>query len=327
MCMNCQPLIDAIDRYIQKADDDFEDILEDEGRVLPDETVNIMNIIEDGIAAALVAETSYFIKEIKKRKTLNELVDVLEEIKEKDICCDEIKTIVSEQLHELVPKLVKKYVFVIDDEIKITSVSKRTTAWIDRWSTKLADLMKLNSHVQLENILKKGLENGSDIASVARDILDSGIRNEYYRARRVAVTEILRAHNVSRQEAAMQNPCIKEKMWMHTGSHKNEPRENHVQMNGQRVPKQEPYELTGKNGRKYYPMFPIDPDSDLPPEESINCHCLSQDIVDEDILAMSLEERQALQQKIIEEMDDEWEKELDEKNRAKAGIEVEDRKE
>jgi hypothetical protein len=66
-------------------------------------------------------------------------------------------------------------------------------------------------------------------------------------------------------------------------------------------------------------MFPVDPE--LPPGEAINCHCIAEDIVDEEILAMPLEERQQLQQQIIDEMDDEWEKELDARNRAKAGIE------
>ena len=40
----------------------------------------------------------------------------------------------------------------------------------------------------------------------------------------------------------------------------------------------------------------------------------------EEILGLSLEERQALQQEAIDEMDDEWERELDERNKAKAGI-------
>lgn len=318
MCQYCG-LINAIDNYIQKADDDFEELLEDEGRAEPKKTVQAMNKIEDGIAAALVTETEYFVKAIKKKSTLSAFMDILEEIKEKDIYCDEIKAVVSEQLHELVPTLVKKYVAFTDKEIKITTISKRANAWIDSWSQQLAEIMKLDSHKQIEKILHKGLENGSDISSVTLDIQNSEIRNEYYRARRVAVTEILRAHNVSKQEAAMQNPCIKAKMWRHTGAHKNKPRENHVDMDGQRVPVGEPYELTGADGVKYYPMFPVDPE--LPPEESINCHCISQDIVDEDILGLSLEERQRLQQEAIDSMDDEWEKELDAQNRAKAGIE------
>ena len=68
-------------------------------------------------------------------------------------------------------------------------------------------------------------------------------------------------------------------------------------------------------------MYPRD--TSLPPEETINCHCICQPIVNEEILGLSLEERQQLQQKAIDEMDDEWEKALDRASRAKAGIDPE----
>lgn len=42
-----------------------------------------------------------------------------------------------------------------------------------------------------------------------------------------------------------------------------------------------------------------------------------------EVLGLSLEERQRLQQQAIEEMDGEWERELDARNKAKAGIEEE----
>lgn len=319
VCLHCQMLINAIDRYITKADDDLEDVLEDEGRAIPKKTVETMNVIEDGVTAALLSETEYFVKQVKKRKTLFELIDDLEEIKENDIYCDEIKRVVSEQLHKLVPQLVKKYVSIVDKEIEITAISNKTYDWIDNWSSELADIMKLNSHTTIEKLIKDGLDIGNDIPSVARAIQDSGIRDEYYRARTTAVTEVLRAHNAAKQEAAMQNPCIKEKMWKHTGAHKNQPRENHVDMDGQRVPIDQPYTLIGADGAEYHPMFPTDPI--LPPRETINCHCLSQDIVDKEILGLPLEERQRLQQEAIDSMDDEWEKELDAQNKAKAGIE------
>lgn len=319
MCMDCQRLIKAIDNYIRKVDDDLEDIFEEEGRADPGYTIDRMLTLEDEIAAALLAETEYFIKEIKKRQTLSELWNDLDAIKQKDIYCDAIKTAVSEQLHDLVPRLVRKYVSFSDPEIRITAISQRAYAWIDSWSGQLANLMKLTSNKQIEDILKRGLDTGSDISSVTLEIMQSGIRDEYYRARRVAVTEILRAHNVAKQEAQLQNPCVKQKLWRHTGAWKNEPRENHVAIDGQVVDVDKPFTLVGADGVTYYPMFPVDPE--LPPGEAINCHCIAEDIVDEEILAMPLEERQQLQQQIIDEMDDEWEKELDARNRAKAGIE------
>lgn len=319
MCLKCQPLIKAIDRYLQKADDDLEEELEDSGRVSPKETVDAINEIEEAVSAALVSETEYFIKKIKKKKTISEVIDALEEIKAKDTYCDEIRKAVSEQLHKLVPKLVKQYVAVVDSEIEIKAISKKAYDCIDSWSSELADIMKLNSHKAIEKILKDGLDVGSSIPDVVLEIENSGIRNEYYRARATAVTEILNAHNMAKQEAAMQNPCITYKLWRHTGAHKNQPRENHVEIDGQKVQVSEPYILAGADGNIYYPMYPTD--AILPPEERINCHCLSQDIVDDDILNLPLEERQELQRKALEDMDDEWERELDAQNKAKAGIE------
>lgn len=316
-----QPLIKAIDAYLQKADDDLTEMFEEEGRAEPKDSVKAIGSIEDKVEDSLSKETNRIISAIKKHKTLAALLTagVLDEIFSDNTCRNEIKEIMSDELNALVPKLVKCYVRNVDAELKINSVSKRTLAWIDNWSGELADMMKLSDKETISKIIQDGLTHDNDIASVTRAIMDSGIRDEYYRARRVAVTEVLRADNVSKQEAAMQNPCIKEKMWRHTGAHKNEPRENHVAMDGQIVAADQPFTLTGKDGTVYYPMCPVDPS--LPPEESINCHCVSQDIVDEDILGMPLEERQRLQQEAIDSMDKQWEEELNAKNRVKAGIE------
>jgi hypothetical protein len=98
------------------------------------------------------------------------------------------------------------------------------------------------------------------------------------------------------------------------------PRPNHVEMNGQVVEVDKPFELNGIRGGIYHPMYPRD--SSLPVEEVANCHCLAQPVVDDDVLGMSLEERQNLQQEIIDADDGEWENELDAKNKAKAGIDV-----
>ena len=126
------------------------------------------------------------------------------------------------------------------------------------------------------------------------------------------------SHRAAQQEAFMQSPAVAGKGWKHTGEYKNEPRQNHVDMDGQTVPVNEPFELIGADGSIYNPMYPGD--TSLPPEERINCHCICQPVVNEEILGMTLEERQELQQQIVDEMDDEWEKELDAANRAKAGI-------
>lgn len=316
MCSICRDVIKAIDRYIAMADDDMKDELLNEGKVLPDDSVEMANNLEDGIAEVLIAETDYFIKKIKKQQSVSGLMDVLEEIKAADICDAEITEVVAMQLKKYIPKMVVQYAANVDSGIKITSVSKRTTAWIDSWSVELGKLMKLNSHTEIENILKKALENGDSIQTVTQAILDSGIRDEYYRARSAALTELFRAHNVSRYEASLQTPCIVSKKWRHSGV--GTPRPNHEAMDGQTVPKNEPFTLEGEDGEIYYPMFPID--SSLPASEAINCHCTVDDVVDEDILGLSVEERQRLRDEALAELDEEWEKSVDEKYRAMVGL-------
>ena len=84
--------------------------------------------------------------------------------------------------------------------------------------------------------------------------------------------------------------------------YRNDPRKNHMDMDGQRVPKDKPFELRGIKGGTYYPMCPRD--TNLPPEESINCHCISHPVVSAEVLGLSLEERQRLQQEAIKENKD-----------------------
>ena len=322
MCMECAPLIKAIDAYIQKADDGLADALGAEGYIKPKKTLKYAQDIEDSVEEALLEETDYILAEAEKAVDLETFAaDIWPGVKLNDAAKSKLATVFTERLSEFLPEYIGYYIAQTDRGLKLTQVSKRTLAWVKSWSKDLGEIMQLNSHKEIERILEKGLAEGQGMAEFTRAILDSGIRDEYYKARRVAVTEVLRAHSVAQQEAYMQSPAVSEKMWKHTGEYRNEPRQNHVDMDGQRVPVEEPYELIGADGGTYEPMYPRDPL--LPPEESINCHCISQPVVSEEILGLPLEERQRLQQEAIDAMDDEWEKELDAQNKAKAGIDEE----
>lgn len=319
MCMACQPLIKAIDAYLAKADGDLADALDAEGYAEPQATIGYMQDIEDDVAEALVEETDYFLAEAEKAADLETFAsDVWPRVKLNDRLKAKLATVFTEHLSEFMPEFVAYYIAQTDRSLKLEVVSKRTVAWVESWSEQLGEIMQLNSHKEIETILTKGLKDGTGIASFTREILDSGIRDEYYKARRVALTEVLGAHSVAQQEAFMQSPAVVDKAWKHTGAYRNDPRQNHVDMDGQRVPKDAPFTLTGIKGGTYEPMYPRD--VILPPEERINCHCICQPVVSEDILGLPLEERQRLQQKAIDTMDDEWERELDARNKAKAGI-------
>lgn len=322
MCMACQPLIKAINAYLAKADGDLADALKAEGYAEPQATIGYMQGIEDDVAEALVEETDYFLAEAEKAADLETFAaDIWPRVKLNDRLKAKLATVFTEHLSEFVPEFVAYYIAQTDRSLKLEVVSKRTVAWVESWSEQLGEIMQLNSHKEIETILTKGLKDGTGIASFTREILDSGIRDEYYKARRVALTEVLGAHSVAQQEAFMQSPAVVDKAWKHTGAYRNEPRQNHVDMDGQRVPKDAPFSLTGIKGGTYEPMYPRD--IILPPEERINCHCICQPVVSEDILGLSLEERQRLQQEAIDTMDDAWERELDARNKAKAGIDEE----
>lgn len=322
MCMACQPLIKAIDAYLAKADGDLADALDAEGYAEPQATIGYMQGIEDDVAEALVEETDYFLAEAEKAADLETFAaDIWPRVKLNDRLKAKLATVFTEHLSEFMPEFVAYYIAQTDRSLKLEVVSKRTVAWVESWSEQLGEIMQLNSHKEIETILTKGLKDGTGIASFTREILDSGIRDEYYKARRVALTEVLGAHSVAQQEAFMQSPAVVDKAWKHTGAYRNEPRQNHLDMDGQRVPKDAPFTLTGIKGGTYEPMYPRD--VILPPEERINCHCISQPVVSEDILGLPLEERQRLQQEAVEAMDDAWEKELDARNKAKAGIDEE----
>lgn len=322
MCMECRPLIKAIDAYLAKVNSDLADELGAEGYLEPEKTLDYIQNIEDSVATVLLDETDYILEEIEKSVDLETFAaDVWPMVKLNDAARHKLSTVFKENLSEFLPEFIGYYIAQTDRSLKLLQVTKRTTAWISSWSKELGELMQLNSHKEIERILKDGLSKGSGIAEFTRAIQDSGIRNEYYKARRVAVTEVLTAHRAAAQEAYMQSPAVGEKAWKHTGAYRNEPRQNHVDMDGKRVPVNKPFELKGADEKIYTPMYPGDPI--LPAEERVNCHCISQPIVDEDILGLPLEERQRMQQEAIDAMDDEWEKELDARNRAKAGIEIE----
>lgn len=319
MCMECQPLIKAIDAYLAKADGDLADALEAEGYAEPQTTIGYMQELEDDVAEELLEETNYFLSEAEKAADLETFAaDIWPRVKLNDRLKAKLATVFTEHLSEFMPEFVAYYIAQTDRSLKLEVVSKRTVAWVESWSEQLGEIMQLNSHKEIETILTKGLKDGTGIASFTREILDSGIRDEYYKARRVALTEVLGAHSVAQQEAFMQSPAVVDKAWKHTGAYRNEPRQNHVDMDGQRVPKDAPFTLTGIKGGTYEPMYPRD--VILPPEERINCHCICQPVVSEDILGLPLEERQRLQQEAIDTMDDAWERELDARNKAKAGI-------
>ena len=318
MC-NCSGLIKAIDAFIMKADDNLKKRLEKEGFLNAEETVDAATELEDKVAEALVEETELLTSDLKEVVDLEAFyADIWPEVKAADDLDVKLFDVFKNQFETIMPQLITAYIKQTDSDLMLVNTSKRTTAWITDWSEELGRLMKLNSHSEIEQILLEGLDEGLSVEKVTQSILESGIRDEYYKARRTAITEMLRAHSVARQEGLIQSPAVEEKEWVHTGAYRIKPRENHIAISGQIVPKDEPFKLIGADGARYYPMYPRD--SILPPGESVNCHCIHRGIVSKKVLGLSLEDRKKLQEQAIADDDGAWEKEIDARNKAKAGI-------
>ena len=194
------------------------------------------------------------------------------------------------------------------------AMTHETTSWISSWSDQLGQIMKLTDNNIIEKILTDGLKNGDSIVDTAKNISDAKIRDPGYRARRVAITETLRAHSVAQQESFMQSPAVEMKLWRHSGW-REYARDNHmdIAIDGQTVRKDEPFTLFGADGNIYYPMYPRD--IVLPPGESINCGCIAEPIVSDYVLGLSLEERNQLRDEAIAEMNEEYDRQNEDMNK------------
>ncbi|MCC8191707.1 MAG: hypothetical protein LIO41_01495 [Ruminococcus sp.] len=85
MCQSCEPLLKAIDAYIEKANDDLSGRLKDAGFEKAKDTVKEINAIEDEVAEALTDETSYFVDSLSDSDSLEDFAsDVWQKVKQND---------------------------------------------------------------------------------------------------------------------------------------------------------------------------------------------------------------------------------------------------
>ena len=177
MCAGCSSLIKAIDAYIAKADDDLADQLKAAGFQVDDDTMKAIQSLEDEIAEALVEETAVFTKAADSALDLQEFAEkIWPDIKLTDALAATLSSIFAKRFEALMPGLVEAYLQMTDRELHLEQVSKMTTAWVQSWSEQLGEVMKLNSHKAIEQLLTDGLKNGSSIPEFTQSILDSGIR-------------------------------------------------------------------------------------------------------------------------------------------------------
>ncbi len=301
----CERLIKAIDAYIQKVDDELLEALTEAGYSNPKQTMKDLEAFTKEIKKLLEEDTKAIINEIYDYDSVQDfIVQRWPELKNSKDLVEKLTTTVSMKLGEVIPEYVADYISRTDPALSYIGLTHKTTAWITSWSGKLAEMMKLTDNKTIERILNDALKNGRSVAETAKRIGDSGERDSGYRSRRTATTELLRAHSVAQQESFMQSPAVVSKMWRHSGLRQYS-RQNHIDMDGQTVRKEDPFVLAGEDGI-FYPMYPRD--ENLPAGESINCGCVAEPIVDERFYEMSEEDRRRMQEAEINRINEEYDR-------------------
>lgn len=284
-----KPLIDAIDRYLAKADEDLAAELAVAGFVAPEDTVKDFETLEEGIRALLDQNADELLDALASADSAKSFLETIWPLVYSEW---ELNNALKEYFAERFTQMMMDttWNWLLKDApdfapaIENFDITEYSKAWIEEWSGDLADLMKLSSKNQIEAILKKSVDKGWTVDETAQAIGDSGIRQCGYRSRRVALTETLRVQSYAHQESMRQDPLCYKKRWRQTYQAK-EPRPNHIAMDGQEVFKEQPFTLTGADGSIYYPQCPRD--TSLPASESVNCHCIMENVKNDSALGIT----------------------------------------
>ncbi|MCX4265350.1 MAG: hypothetical protein OSJ64_00810 [Firmicutes bacterium] len=102
MCVNCQPLVKAIDAYLQKADDDLAKTLASEGYCQAKRTAKIIAELEDEVAAALVDERDYILEAAEQSADLASFAaDIWPGVQLNDVLASKLAVIFAERFAAL----------------------------------------------------------------------------------------------------------------------------------------------------------------------------------------------------------------------------------
>lgn len=272
--MNFKPAIEAYERIIKNINDELEGELKGEDFIDPEYTVGETESLTDKIAAALKKHWAWLLAALAGAITIGDFASfVWPEMRVGDTLADEMEIVFASEFRRVTPKLAADYLKrYTASPVKLRGI--RESAWIKSWSRELAEIMQLGRHDKIERLLLDAVNQNKTIEQLRMAIYDAGIRADFAQARRVALTEMLRAHSYAQQEAMMADKTCVGKRWKHNAS--GQPRYNHIAIDGQIVEKDQPFILPGEDGVTYLPMFPRD--TNLPAGESVNCHCTMQPV-------------------------------------------------
>jgi len=298
-------LLKAIDAVVKDENDELKEELAEFPALTA--TLEAIEEYETKVAALFREQKRHFANGFKSAIAKDEAEDgdtmtaLLLKLVQSDDFVVKMSEYTSTFLTMTIEEFVSAIMETIDKDVSFEILSQRTVDWIAEWSKDLGEMMQLTTHTQLEAALTAVIENGEGIDKAIARIKDLP-EFDRARARTTAITEVLRANSVAAHEAYVQSPAVKEKMWRHSGSKKNKPREIHVKLDGKTIALDKYFDVGGYKG--LYPR-----DRNLPAKEVVNCHCVLSPVVDSKILGLSKEEKLKLHDQAIADNNDKWAKE------------------
>lgn len=299
-------LLESLNVFIQKAGESEREKLVESVPDFPglSKIPGFVEEYEKGIAKLLRRQRKKFLDGLKgfvskdSKETLEALlVFFTQNLFAEDDFEEEFQELTEGFLQQTIEELAEVIMDSIDPDVPFKVLSNRTINWIKNWSKKLAEIMKLNTHEAVENILTDAIENGSSIQDIELTLKDMP-QFDRERARTTAITEVLAASSAAQHESYAQSPAVSKKKWRHSGGKKNNPRENHIDLDGTVIGVDEQFQILGSSETC---MFPRDPK--LSAGERVHCHCVLSPVVDNEILGLSAEEKEEIRREALANME------------------------
>lgn len=287
-------IIECINRIIEKDNDKLYDKLKKMGIAFAAMTVRQISLLEKRIATAMKKWHKSEKTSLLNSESLFSFLSSHTTESEADAeLVQAVSQAVEETCGDVLQASADQYIRQTDAELSVTEISAPTAAAVSEASVQAGTSVLRHVTDEISNIIQEAINNGDSVDDAAKRIFDGGLRDEYYEARRVAQTEMMRTHAYAKYEALQQSPVVNAKRWRHTGAKGAASRENHVNISGQTVPKDQPFTLTGRDGATYHPMLPHD--TALPAAEAINCHCILEAVIDKDLKSLPPEQKAQMQ--------------------------------
>ncbi|TWK89545.1 hypothetical protein CHCC20333_4387 [Bacillus paralicheniformis] len=254
-------LLNSLNTFIQKAEEDDEKSLVE---VIPDfpglsKIPGYVQEYEKKVARLLRSQRKKFLSGLNdfvskdSKETLEAiLVYFTQNLFAGDDFEEQFQELTEGFLQQTIEELASVIMDSLDPEVRFKAISSRSTNWIKGWSEELAEIMKLNTHEAVENVLTEAIENGSSIQDIELTLRDMP-QFDRSRARTTTITEVLAASPAAQQEAYSQSPAVIGKKWRHSGGKKNNPRENHMALDGMIVGVDEEFTIPGSGETCMHP--------------------------------------------------------------------------